>query len=172
MNKNYETELNNSLVTFAHTLLVLDPEMNELGEIINQKLSRYERDIMYSTLIMRINNIVQKLMECYGIIANTGGEINLCVKRIRISGDLGSQSSIVEDFPKFIGDFSDLIKNHVLYVQSIKQSIIDWNGDNKAPEFLINTDNTIFNYVNNLEGSVGFYDKIIDSINTYIDINY
>jgi hypothetical protein len=172
MNKNYETELNSSLITFAQTLIGLDPEMNELGTIINQKLSRHEGDIMYSSLIMRTNNILQKLMECYGIIANTGGEINLCVQRIRISGDSSSQNSIIEDFPRFIRDFSDLVKEHISYVKSIKQSLIDWNGNNKAPDFIVNTDNTIFNYVNNLEGSVGFYNKITNSINEFLETNY
>lgn len=171
MNKNYESKLNNSLTIFAQNIIGLDPEMNELRSIINQKLSRFNGDIMFSSLIMRTNNILEKLEECYGIIAKTGGEINLCVYKIRISGDLSSENLFIEDFPKFIEDFSDLVKNHVLYVKAIKQSIIDWNGNWKSPEFIVNTDNSIFNYVNNLEGSVGLYSKITDCINEFLDIN-
>lgn len=171
MNKIYESELNNSLLTFVHSLVALDPEMNEIGAVINQKLSPHERDFSYGGIIMRINNISQKLMECYNILGKTAGEINLCVQRLRNAQESNSVNSFIEDYPRHIRDFSDLVKDHVIYVKSIKQSIIDWNGDYKAPDNITNTDKTIFDYVNTLEGSAGFYNKITNSINSYLDIN-
>lgn len=169
MNKTFETELNTSLITFAHTLLGLDPEMNAIGTVINQKFSRYQGDILYSALILRINNISQKLMECYSIIGETGGEINLCVQRLRNVDDSSLRYSFIEDYPRFISEFSDLVKNHVMYVKAINQSINDWNGDYRAPEFIVEIDNTIFNYVNQLDGSAGFYNKITDSIIEFLN---
>lgn len=171
MNKIYESELNNSLLTFVHSLVALDPEMNEMGTIINQKIIPHQGDFLYSAVIMSINNIIEKLMECYNILSNTAGGINLCVQRLRNAPESRSLNSFIEDYPRHIRDFSDLVKDHVIYVKSIKQSIIDWNGEYKTPVQIKNTVMTIFDYVNTLEGSAGFYNKITNSINGYLDIN-
>jgi hypothetical protein len=169
MSENYQNELNKVIVKFANVLGQIDPEMNELGFLINQKLNRYEDDFSYSSLISRVNNISQKLMECYELIGKTAGEINLCIQRLRNITNSESDYSIIKDYPQSITNFTNLVNDHVQFVKSIKQSIIDWDGVNKHPESIVNTDKKIFEYLNSLEDSSYFYIKITGSVNKFLD---
>jgi hypothetical protein len=171
MNKIYESELNQSILIFVQSLVSLDPEMNDIGTVINQKVTLHEDDFSYGSIIMKINNISQKLLECYNILGETAGEINLCIKRLRNVPDTSTLNSFIEDYPRYIEEFADLINTHINFVKSIKKSIIDWNNVYKESDQISHIDRTIFDYVNSLEGSAGFYNKITNSINEYLEIN-
>ena len=168
MSENYQNELNKVIVPFANVLGQIDPEMNGLGVLINQKFSMHEDDYAYSSLISRVNNIAQKLMECYQIIGKTAGEINLCIQSLRNITSSESDYIIIKDYPQSIKKFTNIVNDHVQFVKSIKQSMIDWDGVNTTPEVIVNTDNKIFEYVNSLEDSTNFYIITSRSINSFL----
>jgi hypothetical protein len=171
MNLKYETELNNSIIKLANSLMSLEPEMHNIGNIINQKLSKHQGDFLYGELIMRINNISQKLIDCYNVLSYTSTEIKECVQSLRDSSEKNLVSSFIEDYPMHIIKYSEIVNDHVQFIRSIKEILIAWNGDYKTPDSIIQIDLNIFEYLNDLEGSVAVYDKITYYINSSLESN-
>jgi hypothetical protein len=176
MNRNlkYQNELNRVLVKFVDVLLQIDPKMNEIGSIIQQKLSRRKDDIRfrYNVTFDQIGNIYQKLLGCYNNTSRASASINSCVQKLRNCSDSQLEIGLASMYPKHIEEYTAIIADHLEFIKKLIQTLNAWNideNDIKSPKYIDDTDLQIYEYAKQLDDKSEYYIYITSLINETID---
>mgnify|MGYP001221918282 CR=1 FL=1 len=172
-NLKYQNELNMVLVKFVDVLLQIDPAMNEINSILQKKLERRNEDVRYryNVTFDQILNIHQKLLGCYNNTSRASSSINLCVQNLRNCNDSQLDIGLASMYPKYIGEYTAIISDHLEFIKKLVRVLKDWNIDennSKSTKYIDVTDLQIYEYANNLDDKSEYYIHITNLVNESI----